>query len=105
MVTRESAFDDVTMSRIEALQAYEESLCPAGCGQLASECNNPESIWAVDTFKCMATRAKEQVEAKDREKNEDHPERLDGVFWYPRPYDPERDLDSQGRRPRRPKQT
>jgi len=87
---------------MEALRQYEEELlCPCGCGQLMEESHDPESAWAVDTFKCMARRAREAVEAKDREKHKDNPSALDGMFWYARPYDPERDLDRFGKRPGR----
>lgn len=40
---------------------------------------------------CAYCRAVDRVERADRDKYENQPEKLDGMFWYARPYDPQRD--------------
>ncbi len=97
VVTRESAWDDVSRGRALALAEYEASLCPCGCGQPMEKAHDPKSVWVVEKFTCMAAKAQARVEREYAKRHKNAAEgHDDGLNWYARPYDPERDRSARG---------
>ena len=91
VVTREPEFDRLSQAKILAALELRDELCPCGCGQPMDAAHDPQTVAVVEKFTCAYRRAIEQVERADRKKHENNPEKLDGVFWYARPHDPELD--------------
>lgn len=60
VVTRETEWDDETRDRVLNLAAYDQSMCPCGCGVAMSEATKDQPF-VVDHFTCYATRAKERL--------------------------------------------
>ncbi len=85
VVTREPEWDD--LSQAKALALLDVQADTHSCGHPLDEATDPETVAVVETFTCAYCRAVEQVERRDRNKHEKSPEKLDGVFWYARPYD------------------
>lgn len=88
------------MSQVKVLAALElrDDLCPCGCGQpredlqLVEHGKTPDLTGvSVDRVVCKYRARLDLVERLERDKHEKSPEKLDGVLWVARPYDPERD--------------
>ncbi len=59
--------------------------------------HDPKSVWVVEKFTCMASKAQARVEREYEKRHKSAPEgHDDGLHWYPRPYDPERDRSARG---------
>lgn len=56
VITRESAWDEQTRTRVLELAAFEDSLCRCGCG-VPMDVAHKEGPFKVDTFTCWADRA------------------------------------------------
>lgn len=89
VVTREPEWDDLSQAKAIALAEVDRDTHT--CGHLLEQGVDPDTVAVVERLTCAYCRAVDQVERADREKHKDHPERLDGVFWYARPFDPARD--------------
>lgn len=66
-----------------ALDGYESSLCPCGCGQPVAVASDPLRTFDVQSHTCYARRALDQVQRSERKKSESQPEgAADGISWF-----------------------
>lgn len=85
VITREPLWSDDDRARALALDKYERSLCPCGCGVPVDEAFNPKRQFSVETGTCYARKTIESVKRKAHKQAEDRnkPEGWDdGLFWF-----------------------
>lgn len=100
-VHRESVWDDIAREQAVGLFEYDEGICSCGCGLPRSEAH-VDQAFIVDTEKCFAARAVEQVKRKNREDAERRklPEGWDdGLHYFARVMT--EDEQQERRRPKR----
>lgn len=74
-----------------------DELCPCGCGQPSVlQLNDPKrppnlDDVSVDQVVCKYRARLDYVERRNAERYKDKPEKLDGVLYLARPFDPEQD--------------
>lgn len=91
LITRESEWDESSRQRATELHRYEKGLCGCGCGRPVKESYNPEQVYKVDHFTCMAGRAlaiakRMAAEQAKKDNNGELPEGWDdGRHYYAEP--------------------
>jgi hypothetical protein len=66
IVRREPRVSDEDRAQMLALELYERSLCPCGCGQPLEEATDPKRAFRVQDFRCRARSALEKHERNVR---------------------------------------
>lgn len=85
VITREPLWNDDDRERAIALDEFERSLCPCGCGLPKDKAFDPAREFSVEMGICHARRTLETQERRDRESAEkkNKPESFfDGAFWF-----------------------
>lgn len=84
VVTRESEWDEVSVSRAIELHRYESGACPCGCGQQIDEATDTTRAFVVQEHVCQARRALNRHEKAEKAKAEERkaPEDWDAGLTY-----------------------